>query len=78
LLDALTRLGVDIWTPLQAAERAGIVFFRIPEYREAHLELRSERIYCGSFLGGIRCDPNFYNTEEELDQFLVIIRRHVR
>ena len=48
LLDALTRLGVDIWTPLQAAERAGIVFFRIPEYREAHLELRSERIYCGS------------------------------
>jgi selenocysteine lyase/cysteine desulfurase len=78
LLDALTRLGVDIWTPLQAAERAGIVFFRIPEYREAHLELRSERIYCGSFLGGIRCDPNFYNTEEELDQFLVVIRRHVR
>jgi cysteine desulfurase/selenocysteine lyase len=78
LLDALIRLGVDIWTPLHAAERAGIVFFRIPGYREAQLELRSERIYCGSFLGGIRCDPNFYNTEEELDQFLEVIRRHVR
>jgi len=78
LLDALIRLGVDIWTPLQSAERAGIVFFRIPKYREAHLELRSERIYCGSFLGGIRCDPNFYNTEEELDKFLEVIRRHVR
>jgi cysteine desulfurase/selenocysteine lyase len=77
LLDGLTRLGVDIWTPLPAAERAGIVFFRIPDHKEAHLELKSERIYCGNFLGGIRCDPNFYNTEEELDRFLAIIGRYV-
>jgi len=77
LLDALNRLGVDIWTPTAASERAGIVFFRIPRYREAHLELKSQRIYCGSFLGGIRCDPTFYNTHEELDKFLAVIARYV-
>lgn len=77
LLDGLNRLGVDIWTPPAAAERAGIVFFRIPRYQEAHLELMAKRIYCGSFLGGIRCDPTFYNTQEELDKFLVVIASYV-
>ena len=78
LLDELSRLGLEIWTPLPAADRAGIVFFRIPNAAEVHLELKAERIYCGTFLGGIRCDPTFYNTQEELDRFLAVIERSAR
>ena len=78
LLDGLGRLGLEIWTPLPADERAGIVFFRIPDAAAVHLELKAERIYCGSFLDGIRCDPTFYNTQEELDHFLAVIERCAR
>lgn len=78
LLDGLGRLGLEIWTPQSADERAGIVFFRIPDAAAVHLELKAERIYCGSFLDGIRCDPTFYNTQEELDQFLAVIERCTR
>jgi selenocysteine lyase/cysteine desulfurase len=78
LLGRLDRLGLDIWTPMADAERAGIVFFRIPDASDVHLELKAERIYCGSFLDGIRCDPTFYNTPEELDRFLAVIERRAR
>ena len=57
--------------------RAGIVFFRCPNHLELHTKLKAARIYCGTFQGGIRIDPNFYNTFEELDKFLALVRTHV-
>ncbi|MSU47153.1 MAG: aminotransferase class V-fold PLP-dependent enzyme [Lacunisphaera sp.] len=77
LLDQLEKIGVTIWTPRAASERAGIVFFRPPNPDGLHAELKAARIYCGAFQGGIRLDPTFYNTVEELDKFLAIVRRHV-
>ncbi|MSU69476.1 MAG: aminotransferase class V-fold PLP-dependent enzyme [Opitutaceae bacterium] len=77
LLEQLEKIGVAIWTPRPDHERAGIVFFRPPDPAKLHAELKAARIYCGMFQGGIRADPNFYNTLEELDKFLVIVRRHV-
>jgi selenocysteine lyase/cysteine desulfurase len=77
LLEQLETIGVDIWTPRADQERAGIVFFRVPNHEALHTRLKEERIYCGAFLGGIRVDPNFYNTVEELDKFLAVVKAHV-
>lgn len=78
LLDELAEIGVAIWTPRADHERAGIVFFRTPEITTLHAKLKESRIYCGNFLEGIRVDPNFYNTQEELDRFLGVVREHVK
>ncbi len=77
VLDELEKIGVAIWTPRADHERAGIVFFRTPNHEALHARLKAAHIYCGTFLGGIRIDPNFYNTLEELDKFLAIVRSHV-
>lgn len=78
LFEELKKIGVSIQTPQEVEDRAGIIFFTTPGYADLHEKLKSERIYCGSFLGGIRIDPNFYNTMEELDRFLAIVRTHVK
>jgi len=77
LLDELDRIGVSIWTPQEDVERAGLVFFRTANAAKLHARLKAERIYCGHFLDGIRLDPNVYNTLEELDRFLAVVRKHV-
>ena len=76
LLAELEKIGVTLWTPRADRERAGIVFFRTHHPEALHAKLKAARIYCGNFLGGIRVDPNFYNTIEELDRFLGIVREH--
>lgn len=77
VLDGLLDMGISVWTPLPAEERAGIVFFRVHDHEALHVKLKAERVYCGSFLEGIRVDPGCYNTFEELDRFLGIVRSHV-
>ena len=76
-IEGLEKIGVDIWTPHSPAERAGIVFFRTPGFKDLYEKLKAGHIYCGSFLSGIRIDPNFYNTYEEIDRFLGVVRNHV-
>lgn len=77
-IEGLEKIGVDILTPRNPIERAGLVFFRTPDYKELYEKLKAEHIYCGCFLSGIRIDPNFYNTYEEIDRFLGVVRNHVR
>jgi selenocysteine lyase/cysteine desulfurase len=75
-IEGLESIGVDILTPRKAEERAGIVFFRIQDSKGLFNKLKEEHIYCGSFLSGIRIDPNFYNTFEEIEKFLHVVRKH--
>lgn len=77
LRDGLERLGVDLWTPKPVEQRAGIVFFRCPGAPDLHRRLKAERIYCGSFLGGIRADPGVYTTRAEIERFLSVVARHL-
>jgi selenocysteine lyase/cysteine desulfurase len=77
LMEGLEEIGVTIWTPRADHERAGIVFFRTPDEKALHARLKAEHIYCGCFQDGIRVDPGFYNTVEELDRFLAVVRAHV-
>ena len=76
-IEGLEKIGVDLWTPRAVDQRAGIVFLRPPEAAALHTKLKAARIYCGHFLGGIRIDPTFYNTHEEIDKFLAIVRSHM-
>ena len=74
LLERLSEMGQDIWTPRDKNERAGIVFFRHPRARPLYEALRAQRIYTGCFLGGIRLDVHAFNTFRELDRTLQVIR----
>ena len=73
-MEKLQALNLDLQTPLDPGQRAGLVFFKIPEARELYLALQSAGIYCGCFSGGIRIDPNFYNTFEEIDQLVSVVK----
>ena len=77
-MEELQALDIEIWTPRADDERAGIVFFRVPQSQELYAKLKAERICCGNFLGGIRFDPNFYNTHEEIDRLVSVVRSHTR
>ncbi len=76
-MEGLEKIGVDLWTPRADDQRAGIVFLRPPEAALLHAKLKAARIYCGHFLGGVRIDPTFYNTHEEIDKFLAVVRSHM-
>jgi selenocysteine lyase/cysteine desulfurase len=76
-ITGLDEIGVDLWTPRPARERAGIVFFRDSRHDELYAKLQEARIYSGHFLGGIRIEPHFYNTLAEIDSFLKVVRAHV-
>ena len=76
-IEGLEKMEVDLWTPRATDQRAGIVFLRPPEPATLHARLKAARIYCGHFLGGIRIDPTFYNTHEEIDKFLAIVQSHM-
>lgn len=74
-LNRLKKLNLELLTPDNPRQRAGLVFFRFEKANELYQRLRKENIYCGCFGGGIRIDPNFYNTYRELDQFIEVVEQ---
>jgi selenocysteine lyase/cysteine desulfurase len=74
-MEKLEALDLDLRTPFSPDQRAGLVFFKIQGARNLYKALQSAGIYCGCFMGGIRIDPNFYNTYEEIDQFAAVVKK---
>jgi selenocysteine lyase/cysteine desulfurase len=74
MVEQLELLEVEIWTPREKSKRAGIVFFKHPAAKELYQTLQSSQIYTGNFLGGIRLDVHVFNTIEEIDKTLNVIR----
>jgi len=72
-LSGLKKLALEIQTPEHPEQRAGLVFFKHTKAENLYNELLNAGIYCGCFRGGIRIDPNFYNTFEEIDQLVDVI-----
>lgn len=72
LLAGLGELDVDILTPLDPAQRAGIVSFvpRTKPAGELVADLLEQSIVTCARKNGLRISPHFYNTEEEIDQVL--------
>ena len=77
LIEQLELLKMEIWTPKEKSKRAGIVFFKHPAAKELYQTLQSHQIYTGNFLGGIRLDVHVFNTTEEIDKMLDVIKAFV-
>jgi selenocysteine lyase/cysteine desulfurase len=75
LLDGLTPLGVDVWTPREPSKHAGLVFLRGVDDAALYAEARSANVVVGRFLSGIRIDPHFFNTTDELDVVLGLVAK---
>jgi cysteine desulfurase/selenocysteine lyase len=73
LIDHLKMRGVEIITPQQESERAGIVSFNFPDAEKVYERLHSQQIIFSLRSGRLRVAPHFYNTEEEVKKLLAAL-----
>ena len=69
--------GITAITPRPHARRGGIVALRFPGDEAVARDLVANGFIC-SYRGGLRIAPHFYNTGEEIDQFMDELARRVR
>jgi selenocysteine lyase/cysteine desulfurase/tryptophan 2,3-dioxygenase len=69
--------GLAVVTPRAYARRGGIVALRFPGDATVARALINAGFVC-SHRGGIRIAPHFYNTDEEIDQFMDELIRRAR
>lgn len=75
LIAGLEPLGVRFLSPLEEKYRSGIINF-VPRNAKAVQEAAAvEGIIVSVREGGVRVSPHFYNTEEEIDQFVEVVKR---
>ena len=77
LIDRLKELGIEIHSPLDSSSRSGIVTFGYPNATEVVKKLRAKGFWIAGgfhYLDGIRVSPHYYNTEEEIDNFVRELR----
>lgn len=75
LIEQLRPLGVKFLSPLEDRYRSSFINFLSTRAEEIHTLAEEEGIFVSLREGGIRVSPNFYNTEEEIDCFVEIVRR---
>jgi kynureninase len=69
--------GLPVITPRPRERRGGIVVLRFPGDGAVAGDLVANGFIC-SYRGGLRIAPHFYNTDEEIDQFMDELARRVR
>jgi selenocysteine lyase/cysteine desulfurase len=76
LLAKINNSKYEIITPLEREKRAGIISFRKKNTDSMKLfnKLKENNIVCSLRDGYLRISPPFYNTFEELDKLVEIIR----
>jgi len=74
LIDEIKRLGLELTTPVDPNQRAGIVNFKVRNLSAVMNRFRRNRIAVSSRGGGVRVSPHFYNTIDELDSLLSVLR----
>jgi cysteine desulfurase/selenocysteine lyase len=83
LIDRLVS-GLDpswkVLSSLAEGERSGILTFAVPGHHPAALarELLARKVVVAARGGGLRVSPHFYNTEEEIDAFIGILKEIIR
>lgn len=81
LIAGLEEQGLEISSSRQEATRSGIVCFRLPGDPEGKLlaalerRLFSEKIYGAVRRRSLRLSPHFYNTIDEIDRVLEILKK---
>ena len=69
------RDDVTLVTPADPARRAGIVAFRTADVERTAARLRKGGVVLSVREGSIRLSPHFYNTADEMERVLEILRR---
>jgi selenocysteine lyase/cysteine desulfurase len=86
LIEKLQEMGVKVYTPLEKEHRAGLVTFLVKKHEPLYQELLKNSIITGHLpntivksmgwpSGGLRVDPTFFNTMEELDDLIHYIKK---
>lgn len=75
LITRLQDMGLELQTPMGRECRSGIVNFKVDDPKETLAGLRRENVIVSIRGGGIRVSPHFYNTVEEIDRLLDLVRR---
>ena len=67
--------NIDILTPTQNGQLAGIISFKINDQDSAqiHHKLMKKKVICANRQGGIRFSPHFYTSTEKIDNSLEIL-----
>ncbi len=66
--------GYSVLTPAAPAARSGIVTFAVPNADAVEALLRAKGVVVSSRVGHIRVSPHFYNTFDEIDAAMAVIR----
>jgi selenocysteine lyase/cysteine desulfurase len=69
-VEGLRSQGWDLLTPADPSARAGIVSFREPSAKGIVAALRERNVFVWGGEGRVRLSAHFYNSEEDIDQFL--------
>ena len=64
--DVLAGLGISPLTPHDPAQRAGIVSFETPHYRQIGDALHAAGVHVWSKEGRVRISPHFYNADTDV------------
>jgi len=75
LIDEIKNLGLEVTTPPDSNRRAGIVNFKVRDLSATMDRLQRKQIAVSSRGDGIRVSPHFYNTTEELDSLVKVLRK---
>ena len=71
---ALAELPVEMLTPLDQSELAGILAFRHDRAEQIHAQLHAKNIHIMHQAGRMRVALHGYNTQEDVNQFLTTLR----
>lgn len=72
IVDRILEKGMELLTPEDPLERAGIVTYRTSNAKKVFEELKANKVIVSLREGCIRFSPHFYNTKEELAKALDI------
>jgi len=75
LIEGLKESNIQLNTPDVDDNRSGIVNFSVEEPASVVEKMMSDGIVVSVRAGGIRVSPHFYNTEEEIDNFIDILSK---
>jgi kynureninase len=74
VIDHADALGLQVATPREHGQRAGVVCLRFPEAEQVAAALNARRFFCSYRpASGLRIGPHFYNTIEEIDRFMAAL-----
>jgi len=75
LADELQAMGFSLLSDRSAKHRSQIVTFQTDNGEALFQALQEHNIRVSLREGNIRVSPHFYNTREEIDQFLQVLKK---